>query len=795
MNPVPAGGSNVAWASFVFALLSAVLILLNPYAVYAGPRFSLAASPGPWIPLAAVLSIAAFAYSCHRLKSPVYSPDVSRSTAGVLLFLLLALAAWMRFAHFGSPLGAYINDNGTEIIDALNIHDLGEHRIMFIVGAREPGFAYWAQFFFALFPDMPLYQVQHVVSASIDLATIVALYFLGREWAGRRAGLLAAALAVFSRTLVMKVLLGLRMILLPLAVAFVLWAFLRLIRRPTFARFSIWVLGMAAGAYTFTSFRSFIPFLILTLLIWILTDPEEREAARRNGVLVASVLLGVCLASLWISGFFGMDHVVPDVLRLRVVAPTILGGVIFFGWVSNKESLMTDRGLLRNWIRGVPFIFLLALPILSQFWIINHAAAQGLGIEMGRQNLNPAVIKPMFEALLRTSGSLFFSSKDTIDYSISGDSFFDSPIVVLFVLGLAFLLTRPSWKLFFLFVCVGVGSAAHILSYQHHSGKMLGSVAPVLVMASWGCLGWWEAFQTRVKGWGRVLPGLILLGLLGWGAVAGYDRVYHGWIFDEKHQEFDVRLALEAWKDADKNQVFFTKFHRYYANITVQNSLQDGRDVRILGESNLLFVYPGETARDVVLFCMPKDEEVMERIRREFPKAEWKEVYRFVPGPGQGEPKFPLRINRVFIPKETIPATPGKLFWVFAVPEAGWVRSFYDGRCGMGHGVILKEDWVASSDALTPTQGEWVVVRYEKEIKIGGETRRIRFRSDKSADRVHLKVDGKRVFKAAPGHGGSGVVRLGQGTHRVEFLVHHGGGEKAQALYFRDGKMAEIRFR
>lgn len=786
--PTGAGSLVAAWVAWLLVPALAWAVLSNPFARYAGPSLTPAAPPGALGPVLLALLLAAFAGLSRRLPEgrPV---DLGRVPALAILGLVMGCGAWLRLAHLGEPLGPFWGDNGMEIIDALNMHDLGQYQVLLSPGAREPGFAFLAQPFLALFPDLPLYQVQRLASAAIDTAAIGAFYLLGCAVGGRRTGLLAAGLAAVSRTLVMKVLLGLRMVTLPLATALALWSFLRVLERPTRPRFLAWAVLLAAGAYSFTSFRAPMFLLAGALLAWVLRDPDERRTALANAAWVAPVVAGVAAVFLWSSGLFGEQHRVWDLARPWPLALATLAVGLHAWAAASWSGFSTRRGLLREWLIAVPFALLLAMPILSQGWIINHASGQHWGIKTGTGNLGPEAVLLLVRSVVRSAGTLLFAGEDTTDYSVSGDAFVDAATAVLFALGAAFLAARPSRKALFLLACVPVGGAAHFLSFEHHSGKLLAAFPPLAVLAAWGAAHWWGAFRARVGGFaGEAMPAAFLAALLAWGAFSGYRRAYPEWSLDESHWMIDTRLARLAWMEQETAQVFITDFARYHASGLAQDALSDGRGVRLLGATNRIVRRPGSGPRDVVLLYMEKDREVVERIRREFPRAVWDEAFRGVVRTAvESRPFASAFIGRVRIAGRDLAGSAGRLFQAVPVPEDGWVLRRYDGRTGLGRGVVRDEDWVPSLTVPFDPVPDPVTLGCERTFVLerGG---RVEFRSAPSKGRVLLRVDGRRLFHVRPGARGRGRIRLGPGPHRLEVLSNAPGGTMPPACSYQEAE-------
>ena len=152
---------------------------------------------------------------------------------------------------------------------------------------RESGWMYLLVPFIAAFDARPF--ALQLASTMVGILTIAVIYQLGLEVLDRRSAMwTAAVLAVFYWPVNLNYL-ALRANLMPLVGSVMFAMFLRAVRTNA-ARAWLWTgLWLGLLAYTYYSARTWIAFLVLSLLWLILTD-----AARRKGSLSA-LLIGGCI--------------------------------------------------------------------------------------------------------------------------------------------------------------------------------------------------------------------------------------------------------------------------------------------------------------------------------------------------------------------------------------------------------------------------------------------------------------------------------------------------------------------
>jgi hypothetical protein len=719
---------------------------------------------------------------------PLPSHDLDQRITYPLLVTILAFGAYLRLFHLGHIPSIFASDTAIEILNPLNILERNKYQLVFLPGPREPFYVYYLALFINLFPNQPLYVAQQIAAASMDLFTIGILYFLGRELGGRRAGLLAVALGAINRTLLEKTVLNLRFLTLPTAVALTLLLSIRIIRKPTPVNFMLWALGMTWGISTYTGFRPYVPCFAFMLLAWVFTHVQERKAYRLFTFPLALSLGLLVFISLWTSGFFGMDIFFPLKFNWITYFLLIMAASFFHLWVKWMHP-PSIAPLLRNWMTWVTWTLCLGLPILVDFWITNHVAAQRPQLQILSSAFLTTNLPHLFESLIRTFKTFWLGGVDIFDYSVSGDAFLDFPSAFFLILGLFFLARRITWPVLLTTAALLVGLVTDVLSAECHSGKLLGAIVPSIVLGAWGLS---FAYETGLRLGGqrvwRLAAGLITVGILGWGAWANFHRAYGDWAFSEGHTTLGVRFARQVQKDESLSTVFFANtenLEKQFGVLCVQEALGTiGHPVRTLQDENLLVVRPGQALLSPVILYRSLDISTIERIRKEYPEAEWTDVYRNLDTPLGGPPL----IGRILIPAHLLSDQPGKLFRIIHAPTNGWVRNFYEGYYGMARGLIQWQDWAPSLHSPLPnlsldgTSVRWTGQYYsgEKKLELLGSPSR--------NNKAYLSIDHKKLLYWSPGNRWvekKYVLEKAGGPHIIDLTVCFQNGPQIPVVQYR----------
>jgi len=780
------------WILLTAVSLAAIGLVYFPFAQYGwsgSPPFDNGFLRVVWTTLFILVGIAASIFYAWRIPTDAHPPrDLDRIVAYPILAAIFALAAYLRLFHLGLIPSIYSGDSAIEILNPLNILERNDYRLIYFPGPREPFYVYYLALWIRLFPNQPLYVAQQIGAASMDILTIGILYFLGRELGGRRAGLLAAALGAVNRTMLEKTVLGLRFLTLPTAVALGLLLTIRVFRKPTSTNFLLWALGIAWGVSTYTGFRPFVPCFAFLTLLWVFTHASERKTCRIFAFPLGITLCFLIFISLWTSGFFGLDVFFPLEMNWVTYSFTLLAAALFHRLIHFKAP-SSSAPLLRRWMIAVNWMLALGLPLLVNFWITNHIAAQSLPLQNQSSGFLTATLPQLWKSSIRALQTFSLGGLDYSDYSVSGDAFLDFPSAFSLLIGFFFLARRITWPIVLTVAALLVGLATDILSAECHSGKLLGTVAPAIVLGTWGLS---FAYETGVRLGGqrvwRLAAGLITVGVLVWGAWANFHRAYGDWAFSEGRTNVCVRFARQAQKDESGSTVFLADadhLEKDFGVLRVQEALGTvDHPIRTLQDENLLVVRPGQALLSPVILYCSLDISAVERIRNEYPEAEWTDIYRNLDTP-PGGPPF---IGRVLIPANVLSEQPGKLFRIVRAPANGWVRNFYEGDYGMARGLVQRQDWVPSLHSPLPglsldgTSVRWTGQYYsetEKLVLLGSPDRK---------NEAYLRIDKKKAMNWSPGNGRvekEYVWEKASGPHTIDLTVCFQHGPQIPVVQYR----------
>jgi 4-amino-4-deoxy-L-arabinose transferase-like glycosyltransferase len=225
------------------------------------------------------------------------------------LFAIIAVAALLRLAWLGSLPAGLSHDEVVKGYDAWSVLHTGRDQY----GERFPlvfrGIGDQRE---ALMPYLiaageavlgPTDLAVRLPAALAGIALVGALFLLGREAYGARAGLVAAALLAISPWHVQVSRLAFRAGLLPLTTVLGLWLFLRALRRGRGMFIAGLVIGL--GLHTYLAARMFLPLLLVGLVaiyhrsLWRCAGPDARWWRRPIVPLMAGVGVMALPLAVW----------------------------------------------------------------------------------------------------------------------------------------------------------------------------------------------------------------------------------------------------------------------------------------------------------------------------------------------------------------------------------------------------------------------------------------------------------------------------------------------------------------
>ena len=270
---------------------------------------------------------------------------------------ILVLGAWFRFHDLAGLPYEMTSDHTEKLGDIQTILD--GLRPAFLPGnaGREAMEFYWIALLVKL--GLPLsFTTMKLGMGLVSLATLPIVYLLGRELAGRRAGLIAALLLALAPWHIQITRIGLRIAFAPFFAALALWLCLRALR---LGGRNAWLsLGLVCGlgVYGYTAFRPILLAVPLIVVAKLLHDAARAGTLRRpmrwlppalaahlaSGLLLGLVVMAPVLryASDWPEYFNGRSRsrLVGDGAPLDQFGPLLRQNLREQLWPNIKNALL-----------------------------------------------------------------------------------------------------------------------------------------------------------------------------------------------------------------------------------------------------------------------------------------------------------------------------------------------------------------------------------------------------------------------------------------------------------------------
>jgi hypothetical protein len=694
----------------------------------------------------------------------------------------MGVAAFLGLHHLSQPFGGYWDDNDAELGISRYVADLHDYRGAFIFwDQEEPLFNYIQITFFHLFPNLSSMWVSRISCTLIDLATIWALYLLGKEVAGRRAGVFTAAIGSASKYLLLKVIVGMRIITMPLGVALALLFFFRMIKKPNLKHFLQFGAALALGTYTYSTYRPFVPFFIFITLGWVLFQERIKILSGLERLFLGMNALIILVYFLLTNNFIPASNLLPRLLDISdTFLPCVfLSLLLFLGVVVYPRfALDPAKARFNGWLIGSWFCVLLCFPIMSNHLIINRMRSMesitGASTFISR-------IGSMSQGRFLT---LFWGGEDRLDMSIPGDAYFGYSEVILIALGVAFCLARPKFDRMVLLLAACVGFLPHIVSGGTSSGRAIGCVIPFLLLGALALNRVWEGFaQGRMGGVISKLLGLGLLFFWFWTAQGTMTRTYDQWAEKYLNQNMEIRkVALEDMSQGDR--IYFIEGME-----AVTSELYEGNSIYRLWDNNVIFLGPNEKPpRNIVIFVRTEFKSMQDKISKEFPLVQWQPLRM----PGYQSPtdepfawycSIPYDSTLTAVPKipKGKPLVPVPSFFETRfVTSPFWIRTFSPVNKGMTFAYVNYQDKTANAnDPINPAVNlDQEGAKYQTVIHV---TRDGKYDVAWNLDgRTWMRIDDKKIIDesfftttnvADPPSKGQTSVYLKAGDHPVEVVT------------------------
>jgi hypothetical protein len=748
------------------ALLVGFVFLQMPQFQWLGVPFAL---PSRHLDFFLYLGAALLAVGFWLLPPSDPKANLPRWAAYPILAVIFAVGTWLRFYRIGEPIGYYWDDPAYNIIDPRSVVDLHQFHILFPIGSREPLYPYVLSLVYWIFPDWKGLVAQRVGANLLNLSSIWIFYLLGREVSGKRlVGLLMAALMAVSKPALLQNLCGMGGLSLLFGVGLFLLFQNRVFRKPNLAHFLEWGGALAVGLYTYNAARAWTPFLAFILLGWILWQWRGEKLTWPVRVILFLFALGFMPSYLDKMLFVLHNNPITRIwsgsFSLWLFWQAGFLAALVYGFRVSGEK---GRHLC-GWALALLLTGILIYPLTTLPDAINRIASISLMPKTASDLFSSKFFDLMTGQLNSAIKAVFIWSEDRPDMNVVGDPFLDYHAAVWIVIGLAALAARPSWMKLFFFACAWVGIIPRIMTIDPQSAKMLGALPSLLLFAALAVGEWLEA--AWAVAWKKRWMGILLVAgvavFWAWEAKGTYLRVFEKWWYV---QTDDVCLAKAAEPDilAEKRVYLVGVSGFGYMSPATQGVLHDGEVLYLWRETNVIDVSPDEPRKDVVVFVSPRTAPTVERLKKEFPKAQWSTVWQYYQKPNEGQPFS----YRVLIPADQIPEKPGKAFQVQVIPGVSWLRRVYVTGFGLCRGMIQWEDRSPTLNPLSqeagahsnsaegvweaPADGDYTFSMYTPDV-------------------MKLLIDGKKIvdFVSADGYERfSRKAHLTKGVHNVKFLT------------------------
>ena len=706
--------------------------------------------------------------------------DMSKGWARLWFWAIFAVAVYFRMYKVHEAPGIYWDDNAVGITDPRAIYEFKERPFLMPIANREPFFSYFLAGLWALMPNAYAVFIQRFGCGLIDLAGIWLFYLLGKEVGGRRVGLIAAALGAVSKPMIIAAQIGYTNVTVPMAVAFGMLMTLRLFKNPSWKHFIYWGLTLGFMPYNYTSVRPWLLFLVVAVFLWIWFYRRE-ESAPWDLPIGWGTLLGWIFCFLLVNNFLAKQSGWVTFLSRPWVALCLLA-VLWFLFFSSFRSASPGKpaSLLPRFFIGVFLAGLVIYPMAVQPLVAAHAS--GLSIFHDTSNLSVHFglerFGTMFKKTVESLTTLFLTGDDRGDMNLSGDAFFDYHFIAFSVLGLAALFIQPSWMKVFLLISALVGISPHVLSVDPHSGKLVGCVAPLAVLAGLGANQFYLAFKSAFTGKPLgLMAGLVLALYLAWAAQGTTLKVLNTFFTGDRVEK---TVSNQVKQFSGQDRVFIAGYPLFVSGVA-QCVLDQGYDLYSLRESNPIFLKPGDKPKSAIVLMHIYDNAIKAKIESQFKNAVWDIIYL------GGWPDKRIACRRAVVPPSDIPDHPGLLFYSQRVPEENWTRDYLEGRYILGYGVIAQEESVGDlySAVPSPMWGRLVNLRGSVNLPAAGKvTFKVR-----TNDYVKFQVDGRQLFYLRPEWNpllASASLDLAAGQHRVEYDIYLQHEQSIPQVYFSE---------
>jgi hypothetical protein len=737
---------------------------------------------GSW-QIALFLLGALFLYALWaRFSSPgdeIAENDISSSWARFGLLITLILTTGLYLYHMDKPTGEYgiWTDTFSFIEVVRRMKDLWDFRDLWIMGNNNgilPAWPYTALFFWHLFPSDTGLEIQRLTCAFYGFGTVWAIYFCGKEIAGRRVGLLAAALATVSKPLLSKVVSGYPASEFVFAVVLVIWSQIRLMRKNSIGDFLLWIASIVFLVCTAPMMLVLVPFFIfssLGLLWW--KNRNQMTLSSAPYFVWISVIAFLIYFLCCLNAFSNGDRIVS---QIKYFSPLIFF-IVFVIIVIFYQRLISKKPeeLWFKWFCGAWFVVFLSFwTFTSDFFVQRvkyHSLMSGTGV------LNPAYLsEAFFQKLPDAFKGLFWSYPDRGDMGLPGDSIFSYAETIFIALGLVFYLVKPDMKRSFLLAVAIVAIIPHFAMSYNYSIILIGCVPPLLLIGAMGLNDLLGKLLGAVRGtFFKKLICFLLIAFWIWAAQGVFSRVYPQWAEKGNHYALPRDLVLND----------IARGHRVYLSrelFDYSPEFYEGSSVYRLHQSNPINIDMNEKVPDVVVYFVNEEINIL-KIYKAFPDLKMDGIDSpYNPG---GPTDY-----RCVIPANRLSDKSQNLFSVVRTPDPVWKRT-YNYHINLIRGSIdfSRVDW---ADRVVDVRSPLPEVAWEGNSDFEGQAYKLQTTihinrggkyeiTCKTRTRTKMIIDGNVIFNLkflqignfyqAPAANRKVTLNLTTGDHQVEVIA------------------------
>jgi hypothetical protein len=692
-------------------------------------------------------------------RNQAINEDISSFWAKIILLTAFILSIGLCLYHMDKPTGGYTEDCAFFVRTIRRGRDLVDYGPAFIFEhGLLPAWPYTAFFFWHFLPSCS--EIQRLTGTFFDLATILFLYFSGKEIAGRRLGLFAAALGAVSKPLLSKVVSGYPSHTLAMGVALAVWMTMRLERKNKISDFLLWGASVGFLAYTTAPFEPFIPFFIFISLVLI-------EWKNQKPVIFFGAHFLIWLSMIFFLVYYlCCNNAFPNSTSLlgqvKIFSPWIFLIVLLsVGFLFLQKGFESENDLWAKWFLGSWLATIFSFPEISNVFMIgriqDHSLISGAGF------LSTTYLKACLQRIPDSIRWLFWSCNDKSDMSPVGDIFFSYPETILLGLGLVFCIAKPGKKRIFLVLTALLGVAPHLFADAHHSGLLIGCAAPCLLI---GAVGLNDLLKIIKGGLSRVRFSdlfivILLIAFWGWAAAGVFSRVYTQWA------ERRVNTMEEAAQGAARG-------YRVYLIADVPPEYYEGPALHYFHEFNPIDLSSDEKVPDVVMYIDMRRGELRNKVIKTFPDAKWKNLY------SPDDPTKPV-VFRCEIPANDLLRKNQRIFTVSRIPGSFWKRDYMAAHSYLNLSLIDWEDGVVDVNQPLPPSAnimfdaETIKLESKIQMKHGGRYEI----TCETGNRSKVLIDNQEIFDltfprigsyVAPPEERKVLLNLKAGDHQVEVI-------------------------